>query len=113
MDLDTKKCVPCEGGTPMSNKEAKTLLSKIHGWNLTNKKIEREFLFSDFKQSINFVNKVAKIAEKEGHHPDICIHWNKVTITLWTHSINGLSENDFIIASKINKMTGFSKNEVD
>lgn len=69
-----------------------------------NEKIKKEFVFADFKEAIEFINKVADIAEEEGHHPDIHIFYNKVMIELWTHEIGGLSENDFILASKIEKI---------
>ena len=68
--------------------------------------IGREFEFKDFKEAMTFVNNVADLAETEGHHPDITIHWNKVKLDLWTHSVDGLTENDFIVASKINKLNG-------
>ena len=67
-------------------------------------RIRHEFKFKDFKQAIAFVNKAADIAEEEGHHPDIHIHYNRVVIELWTHSIGGLSENDFIMAAKIERL---------
>lgn len=105
MDLDKKKCVPCEVGIDsISRHEATKLLFKVPGWELSDNSIERTFSFSDFKEAIKFVNKVANIAEIEGHHPDIAIHWNKVILKLWTHAINGLSENDFILAAKINSV---------
>jgi len=79
-------------------------LASIPNWELDGKMIHREFEFQDFKDAMVFVNKVADLAESEGHHPDITIHWNKVRLDLWTHSMNGLSENDFIVASKIDKI---------
>ena len=66
--------------------------------------IGREFEFKDFKEAMTFVNNVADLAETEGHHPDITIHWNKVKLDLWTHSVDGLTENDFIVASKIDRL---------
>ncbi|HET6517296.1 MAG TPA: 4a-hydroxytetrahydrobiopterin dehydratase [Nitrosopumilaceae archaeon] len=105
MELSEKKCIPCEsGGEPLSENEAKKYLEQTPSWKLNGKKIQREFVFKNFEESMKFVNKVAKIAESEGHHPDIHIHWNKVLLELWTHSMNGLSENDFIVASKINNI---------
>lgn len=75
------------------------------GWQVVeNKKIKREFVFKDFKESVNFVIKVAAIAEEEGHHPFIYIFYNKVTLELRTHAIDGLSENDFILAAKLDKI---------
>lgn len=104
MDLTTKKCVPCEGGAmPLVGEAIDRYRSMISGdWMIRDgKKIYREFSFADFKGSIEFVNSVATIAEGEGHHPDISIFYNKVLIELWTHAIGGLSENDFIVAAKI------------
>ena len=105
MDLNQKKCKPCEGNMPPLTKEqANELLKQIPGWEIKNGHVFRQFKFKNFRESIAFVNKVAKIAEQEQHHPDITIHYNKVSIELWTHKINGLSENDFILAAKINKI---------
>lgn len=72
---------------------------------IDDKKIKREFIFKDFKEAMVFVNKVAKIAESEGHHPDISIFYSKVEIELWTHAVGGLLENDFILAVKIDNLT--------
>ena len=103
MDLTQKKCKPCEGNTPpLAEEQANELLKQIPGWEIKNGHVFRQFKFKNFKEAIAFVNKVAEIAEAEGHHPDIAIHYNKVTIELWTHAVNGLSENDFILAAKIN-----------
>ena len=104
-NLASKKCVPCEGGTPsLSREQVKKLLPQIQGWITGSdfKKISRNFKFKDFKAALDFVNKVAELAESEGHHPDILVHdWNKVRLELSTHAIGGLSENDFIMAAKI------------
>jgi 4a-hydroxytetrahydrobiopterin dehydratase len=105
--LHKKHCVPCEAGSkPLSSSEIKPLLKKIHGWhNVDDKKIEKTFHFESFMRAVSFINEVADIAEFEGHHPDINLHgWNKVTITLNTHAIKGLSENDFIVAAKIDQV---------
>ena len=104
-DLLKKKCIPCEGGTkPLSGAELQDYVDEAFGWALDSekKKISKEFKFRDFIGAINFVERVADIAEMEGHHPDIHIHYNKVLLELWTHAIGGLSENDFILAAKIN-----------
>ena len=104
-DLLNKKCVPCEGGTdPFSRAEAEEYLAETLGWELDSdfKKIKKEFKFKNFDEAIDFVDKVARVAESEGHHPDIHVFYNKVIIELWTHAIGGLSENDFIVAAKIN-----------
>lgn len=108
MDLAKKKCVPCEGGDPpLSRGEVEKLLAEVKSWNLLEDgilKIEKHFKFKDFKDALEFVNKVGKIAESEGHHPNISFTWGKADITLWTHAVGGLSKNDFILASKINKL---------
>jgi|TARA_B100000315_G_C14287268_1_gene455788 4a-hydroxytetrahydrobiopterin dehydratase len=105
MGFTQKKCVPCEaGGDPLPDSEVQKSLPSIPNWELDGKMIHKEFKFQDFKDAMVFVNKVADLAESEGHHPDITIHWNKVRLDLWTHSMNGLSENDFIVASKIDKI---------
>ncbi|MGB2694190.1 MAG: 4a-hydroxytetrahydrobiopterin dehydratase [Dehalococcoidia bacterium] len=109
-DLLTKSCVPCEGGmAPMSAERAAAYMPAVPGWRFVEgepSKITRRMKFKDFAQAMTFVNKVADVAESEGHHPDVCISWNKVTFELVTHAIGGLSENDFIIAAKINMLEG-------
>lgn len=104
MTLIQKKCVPCEGGMPpLGAEKIKEYSAQLkNSWDvLENKKIRREFVFKGFKEAIVFVNKVAEIAEQEDHHPDIHIFYRKVVIELWTHAVGGLSENDFIMAAKI------------
>lgn len=104
-DLTKKHCKPCEGGVkPLTPDEYGAYLrTELSGWtDVDEKKITKEYKFKNFKEALAFVNKVGEIAESEGHHPDINLHgWNKVTVTLSTHAIGGLSENDFILASKI------------
>lgn len=108
MDLSNKHCVPCEGGDPpLTDSEEDGLLDKIANWNLLRDgghKLRKQFKFRNFKEAMRFVNEVAKVAEVEGHHPDIYIFYNKVQIDLFTHAVGGLSENDFIMASKIDKL---------
>ncbi len=102
--LVKKKCEPCEGGTQSLNEEEtqKYLRMLSNKWTVVEgKKIKYQFKFKTFRDSIRFINKVAEIAEEEGHHPDIYVFYNKVTIELWTHAIGGLSLNDFILAAKI------------
>lgn len=103
-DFRNKNCVPCEGGVPpLSSDDAREYLTSLSGWELDSesKKISKKFSFKDFVQAMVFVNMVAVIAEAEGHHPDIAVSYNKVTCELTTHAIGGLSENDFIVAAKI------------
>jgi len=107
MDLIKKKCVPCEGGVqPMRGDEIKIYISYLKSeWQVQEgKKITKQFMFKDFKESIRFVNNIAEIAESEGHHPDIKVSYNIVKICLWTHAIGGLSVNDFIVARKIEEI---------
>ena len=105
--LSNKKCVPCEGGIdPLIRAEFEAYLEQLPEWEVINDKaIERLLIFKDFKQALAFVNKAGEIAEEEGHHPDLFIHqWNKVKVSLWTHAIGGLSINDFVVASKIDRI---------
>ena len=107
MDLTAKKCVPCEGGTaPLDRQKIDEYLPAINpSWEVVeDKSLKRKFKLPSFKEAINFVNKVADLAEEEGHHPDFKINYKNVTLELTTHSIGGLSENDFIMAAKINKL---------
>jgi 4a-hydroxytetrahydrobiopterin dehydratase len=108
--LAEKKCVPCEGGTPaLSESEARTLLGQVDGWKLVQPeggaaRIEKRFKFDGFMPGVDFVNQVARVAEDEGHHPDILLKWGEVRVTVWTHAANGLTENDFILAAKIDRL---------
>ena len=108
--LHKRKCIPCEDKNlkPMAFGEASDMLTEIPAWTLDAeaKKISREFTFKNFVQAVEFVSGiVADVAEEEGHHPDIHIQYNKVILELYTHSIGGLSENDFIVAAKIDAHT--------
>ncbi len=106
-DLTKQHCVPCEGGTaPLEGKDLELLLKSVHEWKLVNpKKISKEFTFKNFVEAMKFINKVADIAESEGHHPDIYVYYNKVRFELTTHAIKGLSQNDFILAAKIDEVS--------
>lgn len=103
--LKEKKCIACEVGNvkPLDKKEAGKFLLEVEGWELDikGKVISKEFVFKNFDKAMDFVNVVADIAEMEGHHPDINISYNKVLLKLSTHAIKGLSENDFIVAAKV------------
>ena len=109
-DLLNKKCVPCEGGVlPFDISEIHKYQKKIDGWNiLKNKKenffLNKKFNFENFSESQEFVNKVGIISEEEGHHPDILFGWGYAEIKITTHAIAGLSENDFILAAKIDQI---------
>ena len=105
MDLRAKRCVPCEGGVPaLGPHEVESLLALVHGWELRDGKLVRTFKFGDFREAMHFVDRMAEVAEAEGHHPDFCVHYSRVDVTIWTHAIDGLSENDFILAAKIDAL---------
>jgi 4a-hydroxytetrahydrobiopterin dehydratase len=89
----------------MSMEEAHDLIEQVPGWELGENKLTRRFKFKNFREAMAFVNRVAELAEDEGHHPDIHISWNRVRLDLTTHAIKGLSENDFIMAAKTNDLT--------
>jgi len=108
LNLSKQKCKPCEGGvSPLNRADVKKMLPKIKGWKLLKGKLSKNFKFKDFKQALKWINKVGALAEKEGHHPDIYRFYNKINLVLYTHAIDGLSWNDFILASKINNLGGF------
>jgi 4a-hydroxytetrahydrobiopterin dehydratase len=104
--LADKKCVPCRGGVPpLAGKELQDLVKQTPQWKVVeNHHIAREFKFPDFAQALAFVNKVGAIAEEQGHHPDIFLTWGKAEVKTWTHKINGLTEGDFILAAKIDRL---------
>ena len=106
-ELKEKKCKPCESGTqPMSHEQVQKYMELLDTeWEvIENKKIRKVFPFENFKRGMAFAQDVALIAEREQHHPDICIHYTNVEIELITHNIGGLSENDFIMAAKIEEL---------
>lgn len=106
-ELSARMCVPCRGGIPpLTEEKAREYAAATPGWTLTDNgtRLFRRFEFRDFVAAMEFVNRVAALAEEEGHHPDIAIHWNKVELTLWTHKIGGLHENDFILAAKVDRL---------
>ena len=109
-DLLNKKCVPCEGGLiPFDVSEIHKYQKKVDGWSLQKDVneiffLEKEFKFKNFVQSQNFINQVGTVSETEGHHPDILFGWGYAKIKITTHAIKGLSENDFILAAKIDKI---------
>lgn len=105
-ELATRKCEPCEAGTSaLKGTELRRLFARISDWNLVNEHhLEKEYRFKDFREALDFVNRLGEVAEEEGHHPDIFLTWGKVKVTLWTHSVGGLSENDFILAAKADQL---------
>ena len=107
-ELTRKKCAPCEGGIPaLTGPEVDALLKNLPGWNQVEggKRIRREWRAKNFVAAIDFFNKVADLSEAEGHHPDLhLVGYRDVAIEIWTHAIGGLSENDFILAAKIDAL---------
>ena len=109
-DLAEKKCIPCKGSIPAFNiNEIHKYLKKVDGWDVKsndekNYYLEKDFKFSNFLESQNFINKVGAIAEVEGHHPDIVFGWGYAKIKIFTHAIKGLVESDFILAAKIDNI---------
>jgi len=103
-DLSELSCRSCKTVEPLQEGMVKEMLEKIGGWSVEGKKIKKSFEFESFSGSMIFLNRVAEIAEQEGHHPDISLSYNRVNLELWTHSVGGLSENDFILAAKIDKI---------
>lgn len=102
-ELAKRQCVPCKAGTPRLRGEAIAALRKqLHSdWRVVDEhQLERTFRFRDFREALGFVNRVGEVAEAEGHHPDLHLAWGKVTMQVWTHKIDGLSDNDFILAAK-------------
>ena len=107
MELIKKKCTPCSrGGTPLKGDLLDSLFKQLApGWNLVEERfLEKEYVFSNFKKALVFTNQVGEIAEAEGHHPDLFLSYGKVKIRLWTHKMGALSENDFIVAAKIDAL---------
>jgi len=107
MSLTAKTCVPCQGGIPPLDLEnAQAMLAQTPGWSLTHNgsRLERRFDFNNFAAALDFVNRVGVLAEQEGHHPDMHFGWGYATIVYYTHKIDGLHENDFIMAAKTNEL---------
>jgi 4a-hydroxytetrahydrobiopterin dehydratase len=107
--LADKTCVPCRGGTPpLKGKQLADLhrqLPDFAQWTVVSEHhISRSYKFPDFRTALAFVNNVGTLAEEQGHHPDILLAWGEVDITLWTHAVNGLTESDFILAAKIDRL---------
>lgn len=105
-DLASKVCVPCRGGVPpLGEEEQKPLLAQLEGWRVVdNHHLRKEYEFPDFVQALAFVNRVGEVAEANGHHPNLHLTWGKVDIEIYTHKINGLTESDFVLAAKCDKV---------
>jgi 4a-hydroxytetrahydrobiopterin dehydratase len=105
MNLASRKCVPCKGAeNKLKPPQVQFFLAEVKGWQAKDDKLTKTFTFKDFVTAMEFLNKVAEIAEAEGHHPDFAVHYNRVDFTIFTHDVGGLSENDFIIAAKIDEL---------
>ena len=108
--LEQRHCVKCEPGTPpLSSHEVGALLGQLDGWTVeevdAHLRLAKRYKFKGFMPAVEFVNQIAPIAEAEGHHPDLLVSWGSVTVYLWTHAAGGLTENDFILAAKIDKQS--------
>jgi 4a-hydroxytetrahydrobiopterin dehydratase len=104
-DLATKQCKPCEGGMPpLTPNEIVTLLQQFEGWQLFDQRIGKTYDFKNYYQTMAFVNAVAWVSHREDHHPDIAVGYNQCRVEYTTHAVNGLSENDFICAAKIDAL---------
>ncbi|HSC78360.1 MAG TPA: 4a-hydroxytetrahydrobiopterin dehydratase [Candidatus Acidoferrales bacterium] len=104
--LAEKNCVPCRGGIPaLRGDELAALARELPEWQVVDEHhLRRSFKFRDFRTALDFVNRVGELAEQQGHHPDLFLVWGRVDVTTWTHKINGLTESDFILAAKIDRL---------
>ena len=105
-ELSSRQCVPCRGGVPpLQGQEIELLLTQLNGWEVVmGHHLKKSYRFENFRQALSFVNRVGELAEEQGHHPDICFGWGTAEITIYTHKIDGLTESDFILAAKIDKL---------
>ncbi len=105
-DLASKQCIPCRGGVPpLEGEELGRLSAQLPEWRVADgHHIERAFEFPNFKSALAFVNRISELAEEQGHHPDICFGWKYARVLLYTHKIDGLTESDFIMGAKIDRM---------
>ena len=104
-DLADQKCVPCRGGVPpLAGEPLAKLSAQLPDWKVVDgTRLNKTFVFPDFQKGLDFVNRIGVVAEKEGHHPDLCLAWGKVDAVIYTHKINGLTESDFVMAAKIDR----------
>ena len=104
--LAEKDCIPCKGGVPpLKGQALEDLKKQLPGWDVVNEHhLHKLFKFPDFKQALSFVNRAGAVAEEEGHHPDLLLAWGKTEVTIYTHKIDGLTESDFILAAKIDRV---------
>jgi 4a-hydroxytetrahydrobiopterin dehydratase len=106
MSLEERHCVPCRGGVPPLTGEAlEALKAQLTGWQVVDEHhLLKSYSFPDFRSALDFVNKAGAVAEEEGHHPDLLLTWGKVEAKIWTHKVNGLTESDFILAAKLDRI---------
>jgi 4a-hydroxytetrahydrobiopterin dehydratase len=104
--LADRRCVPCQGGVPpLTRAQFAALLAQLDGWQVEDdRKLVKTFRFKNFVEAVEFVNAVMPVAEAENHHPDLHVSWGQARVDLWTHKINGLSEADFVMAAKIDRV---------
>ena len=107
MPLADKTCVPCKGGVPpLKGRELESLKTEVPDWEVVGEHhLHRVFAFPDFKKALDFVNRAGAIAEEQAHHPDILLAWGKAEVTIYTHKIDGLTESDFVLAAKIDRVS--------
>jgi 4a-hydroxytetrahydrobiopterin dehydratase len=104
-NLRSKHCVPCEGGVPRLDHQAVARLApQVPLWTAADDRLRRRFVFSSFADAMRFVNAMAEVAESESHHPDFTVHYRQVDVEIWTHAVGGLTENDFVLAAKIDAL---------
>lgn len=105
-ELAKKACVPCRGGVPpLEGEELEALGRQLPDWTVVDgHHLRREFRFRNFREALDFVNRVGELAEEQGHHPDINLSWGRVGVEIFTHKINGLTESDFILAAKVDEL---------
>ncbi len=105
MSLADKTCIPCSGGTAkLTDQEIKTLSAELSGWTVQDEKLLKSIKTKDFAKALEAANSIGALAEEQGHHPDLLVRWGELKIELSTHAIGGLSEADFILAAKIDKL---------
>ena len=105
-DLASRECVPCRGGIPpMKGAQIEKFAKQLSEWDVVGEHhLKKSYKFSSFRETLDFITRVGELAEEQGHHPDVCFGWGKAEVTIWTHKIDGLTESDFVLAAKIDKL---------
>lgn len=105
-ELAERQCVPCRGGVPpLTAEEIQPLIAELRDWQVIGgHHLQKTYGFKNFRETLDFVNRIGELAEEQGHHPDICFGWGKADVTIWTHKIDGLTESDFVLAAKIDRL---------